>query len=157
MISPELLRRYSFFGGFALKELKELAVAGREQSLAEGELLFSEGDRADHLFFLADGEMETLIRAEEEGDISLSTLPPGEPVGWSALIEPHLYTASATRRPTESSPSSGFPRPRTSVAMCLVSSQRRSSATRLPSEARTATSSGIWPGSAWVAQPKHGS
>jgi len=109
MISPELLRRYSFFGGFTLKELKELALSGREQSVAEGETLFGEGDRADHLFFLADGEMETLIRAEEEGDISLSTLPPGEPVGWSALIEPHLYTASA--RATRPSRVIAFGRP----------------------------------------------
>ncbi len=95
MVSPELLRRHSFFGGFTLAEVKELALCGQERSVSEGQVLFAEGDRADFFYFLADGEMETLIRAEEEGDIALSTLPAGEPLGWSALIEPHVFTASA--------------------------------------------------------------
>ena len=95
MVSPELLRRHSFFGGFTLAEVKELALCGQERSVPEGEMLFADGDRADFFYFLADGEMETLIRAEEQGDIALSTLPAGEPLGWSALMEPHVFTASA--------------------------------------------------------------
>jgi CRP-like cAMP-binding protein len=96
MISPELVRRYSFFGGFTAKELKELAMAGSERVLEPGESLFAEGDRADWLYFLAEGEVETLVHGEGEGEnIPISTLPAGEPVGWSAIIEPHLYTASA--------------------------------------------------------------
>ena len=82
------------FGGFSAAELKELAMTGREQALAAGEMLFTEGARADQFYFLAEGEMETLLKTDEE-DISLSSIPPGEPVGWSALIEPHIYTASA--------------------------------------------------------------
>lgn len=103
MISPELVRRYSFFGGFAAKELKELAMAGNERNLEPGETLFSEGDRADWLYFLADGEVETLVHGEGETEnIPISTLPAGEPVGWSAVIEPHVYTASArTTRPSK--------------------------------------------------------
>jgi CRP/FNR family cyclic AMP-dependent transcriptional regulator len=96
MISPELVRRYSFFGGFTAKELKELAIAGNERTFEPGETLFAEGDRADHLYFLAEGEVETLVHGEGEAEnIPISTLPAGEPVGWSAVIEPHVYTASA--------------------------------------------------------------
>ena len=108
MISPELLRRHTFFGGFSAAELKELAMTGGEQALAAGEMLFTEGARADQLYFLAEGEMETLLKTDEE-DISLSSIPPGEPVGWSALIEPHIYTASA--RSTRPSTVIAFPRP----------------------------------------------
>jgi CRP-like cAMP-binding protein len=108
MISPELLRRHTFFGGFSAAGLKELAMAGSEQTLAAGERLFTEGARADHFYFLAEGEMETLLKTDEE-DISLSSIPPGEPVGWSALIEPHIYTASA--RATRPSKVISFPRP----------------------------------------------
>jgi CRP-like cAMP-binding protein len=108
MISPELLRRHTFFGGFSAAGLKELAIAGREQALAAGEMLFTEGARADQLFFLAQGEMETLLKTDEE-DISISSIPAGEPVGWSALIEPHIYTASA--RATRPSSVIAFPRP----------------------------------------------
>jgi CRP-like cAMP-binding protein len=108
MISPEMLRRYTFFGGFSASELKELAMAGRELAVAESETLFTEGGRADHFYFLADGEMETLLKTDEE-DIALSTIPSGEPVGWSALVEPRIYTASA--RATRRSTVIAFPRP----------------------------------------------
>lgn len=98
MVSPELLRRYTFFNGFSGSELKEIAMAAQEQSVKEGEVLFADGDPAEKLHFLADGEMEVLIHAEGE-DIAISTLPAGEPLGWSAFIEPYIYTAScrATR------------------------------------------------------------
>ncbi len=108
MISPELLRRHTFFGGFTPASLKELAMVGGEQTLAAGERLFTEGGRADHFYFLAEGEMETLLKTDEE-DICISTIPAGDPVGWSALIEPHIYTASA--RATRPSKVIAFPRP----------------------------------------------
>jgi CRP-like cAMP-binding protein len=108
MISPELLRRHTFFGGFSPDALKELAMAGSEQALAAGERLFTEGARADHFYFLAEGEMETLLKTDEE-DICISSIPAGDPVGWSALIDPHIYTASA--RATRPSKVIAFPRP----------------------------------------------
>jgi CRP-like cAMP-binding protein len=55
MISPELLRRHAFFGGFSAAALKELAMAASEQTVAAGERLFTEGARADHFYFLAEG------------------------------------------------------------------------------------------------------
>ena len=93
MISPELLRRHSFFAGFSPTELKELAIAGREHSFKAGDVLFSEGDHAEHFYFLAEGEVELLLDADGE-KIPLGSLPAGEPVGWSSLIEPRLYTAT---------------------------------------------------------------
>jgi len=107
MISPELLRRHPFFADLSAAELEALATMGAEQALAAGEMLFTEGGRADQFYFLADGEMETLLKTDDE-DISLSSIPPGEPVGWSALIEPHVYTASA--RATRLSRVIAFPR-----------------------------------------------
>ncbi len=94
MISPELLRRYTFFNGFTAQDLKELAMSAQEENHASGDLLFSEGEHADALHFLCDGEVEILINAEGE-NIPISTLPAGEPVGWSALIEPYVFTATA--------------------------------------------------------------
>jgi CRP-like cAMP-binding protein len=108
VISADLLRRHAFFGGFSAAELEHLAKAGREQTLAACEMLFTEGARADQFYFLAEGEVETLLKTDGE-DISLSAIPPGEPVGWSALIEPHAYTASA--RSTRPSTVVAFPRP----------------------------------------------
>jgi CRP-like cAMP-binding protein len=97
MISPELLRRFPFFAGFSANELKQFAMAGREHSLAAGERLFAEGEPANECYFLIEGEIEILICSDPDcrESVPLSTLPAGELVGWSALVEPHIYTASA--------------------------------------------------------------
>jgi CRP-like cAMP-binding protein len=97
MVSPELLRRHPFFAGFADNELKCLAMAGREMSLDQGERLFAEGEAASAFYFLLDGEVEVLICASEDcpESVALSSLPAGQLIGWSALVEPNIYTASA--------------------------------------------------------------
>ena len=101
MISPEHIRRHAFFAGFTPAQIKQLAMAGQELVVEAGHLLFNEGQPAESLFFLAEGELETLLRDDDGTDIPISTIPPGEPVGWSALIEPYIYTATVrTTRPS---------------------------------------------------------
>jgi CRP-like cAMP-binding protein len=60
MVSPELLRRFVFFAGFSDEELKQLAMAGREQAAAVGEILFTEGKHAHNLYFLTEGAVDIL-------------------------------------------------------------------------------------------------
>ena len=97
MISPELLRRFPFFADFSPDELKQLAMLAEEQSLNTGQTLFAEGERADKFYFLIEGEADIMLTIGEQERVhtSLSTVPAGDLLGWSALIEPRLYTASA--------------------------------------------------------------
>ncbi len=97
MISPELLRRFPFFADFSPEELKRLAMLGEEQPLSTGQLLFTEGEHVDRLYFLIEGEVDIMLTLGEREVVPtpLSTVPSGDVLGWSALIEPHLYTASA--------------------------------------------------------------
>ena len=96
MVSPELLRRFTFFGGFSDEELKQLAMAAREQVASANEILFTEGKHAHDLYFLAEGEVEILnLGSGSNEGIALSSLPAGELLGWSAVIEPYIYTATA--------------------------------------------------------------
>ncbi len=102
MVSPELLRRFVFFAGFSDEELKQLAMAGREQVASAGETLFTEGQHAHNLYFLTEGEVEILnVGTGNKESVALSSLPAGELLGWSAVIEPYIYTATA--RATRSS------------------------------------------------------
>jgi CRP/FNR family transcriptional regulator, cyclic AMP receptor protein len=96
MVSPELLRRFTFFAGFSDEELKQLAMAGREQAASVGEILFTEGKPAHNLYFVTEGVVEILTagNGNKEG-LAVSSLPAGELLGWSAVIEPHIYTATA--------------------------------------------------------------
>ena len=101
MVSPELLRRFPFFAGFTDKQLKELAMAGQENTLAKDETLATEGQTADKFYILVDGQVEISVDTDETGTtrVPLSTLTAGEPIGWSALVEPHIFTSTvrATR------------------------------------------------------------
>jgi len=96
MVSPELLRRFVFFGGFSDEELKQLAMAGREQAASVGEVLFTEGKHAHNLYFLTEGVVELLnVGSGNQESVAISSLPAGELLGWSAVIEPYIYTATA--------------------------------------------------------------
>ncbi len=97
MVSPEKLRRFPLFAGLDDAMLKELAMASEEITLNEGEWLFHEGDRADALYVIFSGMIDLKIPVNED-DIcppSLCTLVAGEPLGWSALVEPYVYGLSA--------------------------------------------------------------
>jgi CRP-like cAMP-binding protein len=90
------LRRFVFFAGFSDEELKQLAMAGREQAASVGEILFMEGKPAHNLYFLTEGVVEILnVGSGNKESVAVSSLPAGELLGWSAVIEPHIYTATA--------------------------------------------------------------
>ncbi len=76
---PSLLRRFVFFAGFSDEELKQLAMAGREQAASVGEILFTEGKHAHNLYFLTEGEVEILnVGTGNKESIAVSSLPAGE-------------------------------------------------------------------------------
>jgi len=96
MVSPELLRRFVFFAGVSDEELKQLAMAGREQAASVGEVLFTEGKHAHNFYFLTEGTVELLnVGSGNQESIAISSLPAGELLGWSAVIAPYIYTATA--------------------------------------------------------------
>lgn len=107
MISPELLNRYSFFGGLENGHLKALAMIAQEEQLAGDVTIFQEGEPAETLYFLEEGSVvlyytgsETDIERFRDG-IPVGEINPGEPFSISALIEPHLLTSTArTSKPS---------------------------------------------------------
>lgn len=101
MISPELLRKYPFFGSLEDSHLRELAMLAEEAIYESGEVIFQEGGPADTLYFLLDGYIDLYFTladkraASPEKGIPVGEINPGEPFSISALIEPHLLTATA--------------------------------------------------------------
>jgi len=97
MLSPETLRRYPFFAGLAGTTLEEMAIAGEEMMIRQGECLFREGDVADALYLILDGEAEIRVPLSYDGrgDVTVSERGSGEIIGWSALVEPFCYQMSA--------------------------------------------------------------
>jgi signal-transduction protein with cAMP-binding, CBS, and nucleotidyltransferase domain len=95
-----LEKRKEFIEDFIQRLERQLAFEKREgiaqffeeEDLAAGVTLCEEGERADRLYVLDQGKVS--IRSKKGRQYDINT--PGKIVGWSFLMPPFLYTASAT-------------------------------------------------------------
>jgi CRP-like cAMP-binding protein len=101
MVSPELLRRYPFFGQLTAAQLKAVAMISDEVSVHKEAVLFEEGKPADNLYLLTEGDIDLYYRSEKESrtearkELLAAEIDPGEVFAISAVIEPYIYTATA--------------------------------------------------------------
>ena len=96
MISPEVLRRFSCFSPISEASLRAVAMIANEDCVRAGSRIFSEGDPADALSIIVDGEVDIQYKLGSGELRSVDTLVAGEIVGWSALVEPYKTTGIAT-------------------------------------------------------------
>ncbi len=96
MVSPELIRRYSYFGGFSNEEIIALAKAADELTVDKEFYFFREGEPLDHMYLVIEGEVALSFRLPEKNkEIIFSTISTGDVFGWSGLVEPYIATADA--------------------------------------------------------------
>lgn len=99
MVSPELLRRYPFFGVLDDSQLKAVAMIAEEIARQEGETLFEAERPAEAMYLLMEGCVDlyyvVIDRDAPAEELFISEFNPGDVFGISALIEPHQYTATA--------------------------------------------------------------
>jgi CRP-like cAMP-binding protein len=100
MISPELLRRFPFFGFMNDAQLKAVAMIAQEMECKIGDNIVNAGTPAASLYFLIEGSASYYYIVTSEHDpyykqeYYISDFNPGEIFGISALIEPYIYTAA---------------------------------------------------------------
>ncbi len=90
-ISMDRLRKVEIFQGLTELELQNIVWIFQEENLPEGVSLCAEGARADQLYILEQGSVR--IHSKKMGQLNVDT--PGKIVGWSFLVPPYRYTASA--------------------------------------------------------------
>jgi CRP-like cAMP-binding protein len=101
MVSPEVLRRHPFFGFLTDAELRSVAMLSEEVALASGESLFEPESTAGALYLLTEGQIDLVYVVIDRDDprqrkeFHVGECGPGDIVGISALIEPHIYTTAA--------------------------------------------------------------
>jgi CRP-like cAMP-binding protein len=98
MISPELLRRYPFFGGLMAEELASIAMIAEEVSFPDGAVVFRDGETATKLYVLTSGTVDLVYHIERANGVETSfvgSIVAGEPFAISAVLEPYHLTASA--------------------------------------------------------------
>ncbi len=97
MISPELLRRYPFFGQLNDEQLKAIAMIAEEKTYPKGAIMVKENMPANKLMLLLEGDVDLIYSGGGEGAISnalVGSIAPGEILGVSSLIDPYTYICS---------------------------------------------------------------
>jgi CRP-like cAMP-binding protein/1-acyl-sn-glycerol-3-phosphate acyltransferase len=98
----ELLAHSPFFEGFDPQDLAELASYARMVAFEAGERVFAEGEPATGLFLLTSGAVELSFgrqAGQKSPGLAVQTVThAGQPIGWSAMVEPYAYRATATAR-----------------------------------------------------------
>jgi Cyclic nucleotide-binding domain len=91
MVSSDRLRKVDILEGLAEEELQSIAPYFEEENVSAGVTLCEEGARAERLYVLEQGTVSISFKTGGQYDIDT----PGRVVGWSFLVPPFLYTASA--------------------------------------------------------------
>lgn len=94
MISAQVLRRFPYFGGMSDDILRHVARISRIRNFEPGEELFREGNTATHFMILMFGEIHIIYEVGNGDKVVADTLVAGDPLAWSALLDPHRLTAS---------------------------------------------------------------
>ena len=98
MISPEILRRYPFFGSLSDAQIKAMAMIAEEETISKGAVICEEGKPARAFYLLVDGGVSLYYKSDEEfnpksrKDFLVGEINPGEVFAISALVEPYKYT-----------------------------------------------------------------
>ncbi len=97
-VKIDRLRKVDILEGLAEEELQSMTQYFEEENVDAGVTLCKEGASADQLYVLEQGTVSISYKKGGQYDIDL----PGKIVGWSFLVPPSLYTASAvTKTPSK--------------------------------------------------------
>jgi len=95
----EILGSSDLFGGFEKKYLEKIVALCRSRHYGKGEIIFDEGSKSKEFYILSDGNLalEKKVKRASEGRTWATTLEEigkGEAFGWSAMVEPHIFSSS---------------------------------------------------------------
>ena len=91
------LSEFPLFRNLPEDLLDKIAAISQEAVFTEEEFIFREGEEADNLHFLLEGEIVLKVKLTSRPDsITVSAISQRfESFGWSGIVPPYHYTASA--------------------------------------------------------------
>jgi len=94
------LKDFSFFKDFSDDQLNKLASLAKEDDHLSGMHMYQKGDVARSLYLIKDGKVALFMDAEMGHNkpplqVTVDIITKGEPMGWSAVVEPFSYTLAA--------------------------------------------------------------
>ena len=88
------IRSIPLFQGLTQAEADYFAAAAEEVHYQAGELLLAAGNPTDSLYYVVKGEITARVHDTNRMPTMVSVIAPGHMAGWSALVPPHIATAS---------------------------------------------------------------
>jgi CRP/FNR family cyclic AMP-dependent transcriptional regulator len=97
MATNASLAEFPLFRNLPEALIEKFAALGEEQSFSQGDLIFRESEQADQLHFLLAGEVLLKVKLTSRPEsITVSAVSQRfESFGWSGVVSPYHYTASA--------------------------------------------------------------
>jgi CRP-like cAMP-binding protein len=98
----EELHRFKIFAQLDADDLDAVAKISHVKEYPTGQELTTEGEDADRLYLFLRGKAVVKVHSPEGVEVLIDQVGSGELLGWSAAVEPHVYTASSwTTEPSE--------------------------------------------------------
>jgi CRP/FNR family cyclic AMP-dependent transcriptional regulator len=100
MIPISALKEFAFFKDLNDEQLTKLTALATEESYPAGIQMYQKGDAAKGLYMITQGKvilfMENYVGPHKPPmQVTVDIITKGESMGWSAIVEPYLYTLSA--------------------------------------------------------------
>jgi CRP-like cAMP-binding protein len=98
MDKVEALRNVELFEGASDELLAKVAEIAEEKTFVLGEMIFQEGEKAEWVYVLLEGKVRISIDLTSKPTyITVAMIEkPQWAFGWSGIVAPYRYTASAT-------------------------------------------------------------
>jgi CRP/FNR family cyclic AMP-dependent transcriptional regulator len=95
MVPIETLKGLDIFDGLSEKELESLTEIAEIAELPKGSIIFREHEDANNLFVLLHGNVAIQFEVGHHRDAVVHSVGSGQAFGWSALVQPYQFTATA--------------------------------------------------------------
>lgn len=100
MFKANDLKEFNFFKGFTDAQLEKLAAISAEESFEAGTQMYKKGDPARSLFMCQEGKVVMVMDSymgphKAAMQITVDIVTKGESMGWSAVVDPYVYTLGA--------------------------------------------------------------
>jgi CRP/FNR family cyclic AMP-dependent transcriptional regulator len=88
------IKESDLFKGVSQRVITRIGSGSEEETFKKGAVVFRAGSKADYLYVLVNGNVDVTVQRGEKARFVVDR--PGEVFGWSALVGPYTYTATAT-------------------------------------------------------------
>ena len=100
MTAKQVLKVCPVFSTLSDADLEKVAGSALEKQYEAGTTIFQEGDKAEELLVLQEGKVALQMAlpkalAQTGRRVTVDVITGNEIVGWSAIVEPYVYTLTA--------------------------------------------------------------